>query len=835
MGFRKGTGFTNLNKVISANRGNRLGSAVAGGISTQNQGVNTGIQKAQSQFGEEAQKNRLDTEEAKNQREQILGKFTQPVANSGTSSIPNSSQTSPFAVPPITPGAPAGSSTTNASQPAPAGATSQTQPVASTAAVPSALPAEYPSPVSDQEIKDFTKFRTGTYAGPTELKDYGSLLGKAQQAEQLGNLSRSTGGRQELLRRFVGQGNNYNQGEKRLDETLLGQDANGVRNAARSTAGATGKVEAANQQAGNLANEYVGRAKIFGEETGKRIGEVKAPISSQLDTEVTGAQGTEDRRLAVLKEMQDLLAGTNVDKKVDPWTRAGLALQEAADNKYLNQGDINMLMGQNGKTGLLQRGANLGLDVNKLLVERIKNATAQNVDRTGLANSEEIAKLNALDRLAGKIGPDLEFLNGQNKYAAGNTGFDIGSLEDYIKKSEGEKAASDKAYADKLAAQQGSYLNQALAYGLGGIGAGSQALGNIVGTTSGNAGLVGAGVGNYLENQAATNAASRAAGYEGAGLGASEAASLAPGVGTSAEYGATALPGAEAADLAIMRGNHAALGTEAGAAEAGATGAEAAGAELGAGPMGLAAMLGADVLTGKDTTAQTANAIGNAGLGAVGAGAQGNNALLEGLLKLQLGDKSIANTPVGQQLMNVIAAKSKLENQGIGEAGKILGSATGGVGGLTSTGLNDIIHGNLGNLLNNAYSASGATSALKGGTNVANAVGNAVSHITGGGIKISDEDLKTNINYNPKDVQGFMDRLKPASYDYKKEVQNDPRASKDRQIGVMAQDLEKSKLGKEAVHNEDVGKVVDYKDLEPKMLASLAALNQRLKKLEGKE
>ena len=67
----------------------------------------------------------------------------------------------------------------------------------------------------------------------------------------------------------------------------------------------------------------------------------------------------------------------------------------------------------------------------------------------------------------------------------------------------------------------------------------------------------------------------------------------------------------------------------------------------------------------------------------------------------------------------------------------------------------------------------------------------------------------------------------------KDEVKDDPRASKDRQLGVMAQDLEKSKLGKEAVHDADIGKVVDYKDLEPKMLASLAALNQRLKKLEG--
>ena len=69
----------------------------------------------------------------------------------------------------------------------------------------------------------------------------------------------------------------------------------------------------------------------------------------------------------------------------------------------------------------------------------------------------------------------------------------------------------------------------------------------------------------------------------------------------------------------------------------------------------------------------------------------------------------------------------------------------------------------------------------------------------------------------------------------KKEVRDLPIASKDRQIGIMAQDLEKSKLGKDAVKDTEIGKVVDYKDLEPKVLASLAALNKRLKKLEGNE
>lgn len=99
--------------------------------------------------------------------------------------------------------------------------------------------------------------------------------------------------------------------------------------------------------------------------------------------------------------------------------------------------------------------------------------------------------------------------------------------------------------------------------------------------------------------------------------------------------------------------------------------------------------------------------------------------------------------------------------------------------------------------------------------------------------QVSDENLKTEVSYDPKDVEKFMGRLKASSYDYKKEVQDSPLASKNREIGVMAQDLEKSKLGKEAVKDTKIGKVVDYDNLGPKMLASIANLNERLKKMEG--
>lgn len=92
----------------------------------------------------------------------------------------------------------------------------------------------------------------------------------------------------------------------------------------------------------------------------------------------------------------------------------------------------------------------------------------------------------------------------------------------------------------------------------------------------------------------------------------------------------------------------------------------------------------------------------------------------------------------------------------------------------------------------------------------------------------SDEKKKTNIeDYSSEE---FLDKLKPYTYDYK----NPERDGEGRQAGVMAQDLEKTEVGKQSVIDTDEGKMVDYNKLGPTMLASLVELNERLKKLEGK-
>jgi len=54
-----------------------------------------------------------------------------------------------------------------------------------------------------------------------------------------------------------------------------------------------------------------------------------------------------------------------------------------------------------------------------------------------------------MDRLSGKVGPDVEFGAGQEQFQAGKNSFDVASLKDYIAKTEAEKM-KDPAYVAKL-------------------------------------------------------------------------------------------------------------------------------------------------------------------------------------------------------------------------------------------------------------------------------------------------------------------------------------------------------------------------------------------------
>lgn len=83
-----------------------------------------------------------------------------------------------------------------------------------------------------------------------------------------------------------------------------------------------------------------------------------------------------------------------------------------------------------------------------------------------------------------------------------------------------------------------------------------------------------------------------------------------------------------------------------------------------------------------------------------------------------------------------------------------------------------------------------------------------------------------------KEVNEMMDKLEPLSYEYKDTSL--PGTAEGKRYGIVAQDLEKSSLGKTLVKNTEHGKMVDHVQGFGAVLAAQSELNRRLKKLEKK-
>jgi hypothetical protein len=105
-----------------------------------------------------------------------------------------------------------------------------------------------------------------------------------------------------------------------------------------------------------------------------------------------------------------------------------------------------------------------------------------------------------------------------------------------------------------------------------------------------------------------------------------------------------------------------------------------------------------------------------------------------------------------------------------------------------------------------------------------------------GAAAASDENLKTEIKKGSATdkVEEFLSALKSYDYKYKEESANGRKNPEGEVTSVMAQDLEKSDLGKQMVKDGPDGKEVDYGQGLAAMLAGIAELNERTKKLEKK-
>ncbi len=160
-------------------------------------------------------------------------------------------------------------------------------------------------------------------------------------------------------------------------------------------------------------------------------------------------------------------------------------------------------------------------------------------------------------------------------------------------------------------------------------------------------------------------------------------------------------------------------------------------------------------------------------------------------------DTNKTNTAIkNQQNTNNVAAKQQVADNALKKAAGMSGAQ----GGVTNAALE---HGKANTGLFGSILQSGATAASTA----------------------SDKNLKTDVqNF---DASAFLDSLTPTKYRYK-----DPgRDGEGKQVGVMAQDIEKEVP--QMVEDTPDGKMVDYNKAGGPIFASLAHLHDRLKKMEG--
>lgn len=95
------------------------------------------------------------------------------------------------------------------------------------------------------------------------------------------------------------------------------------------------------------------------------------------------------------------------------------------------------------------------------------------------------------------------------------------------------------------------------------------------------------------------------------------------------------------------------------------------------------------------------------------------------------------------------------------------------------------------------------------------------------GTAVSDQTAKTQIRSGEDELKEFLDGLGAYSYEY-----IDPKYGEGRRISPMAQEIEKTQLGKAAISTNNEGyKMVDYGKLAGTQLAALALLNQKYNEL----
>jgi hypothetical protein len=430
---RRGTGFTNLNKILNAQQGSKVGSAVSGGISNVAQQARAGTESAKQEFGQKAEQSRVSSSQQGQEKSQgFVSRFgvpAQPATQQpGQPSQPNNDQREVVA----------NDRLNNMNRDVGTRSDALAEQRRITAGLgPIQEAAVYEGDfqaLTDEEIADYQKLTAGTYAGPRDLQNQEQLLAKAQRAETLGGLTQSSGGREELLRQFVGGGQGYTSGMSKLDQLILGKQGN-LTGARRETRGQMQDVSQAAQSARNLASQIEGQEKAASEKLKADIAGIGTTISGDIENRFKSAEQFEQNRAKIATELQNFKG--NSDQLGQFLFDKGLIGPQQLEQ-------INAIDKANKiAAGLAEHEHGLK-DKNKYTESYYKDklnefitqgsSASQNLSQAGVTSAEQAARLQALQQLgAGQFQQYLgDDINKVGSFQAGKVGISDKSLNSYL-------------------------------------------------------------------------------------------------------------------------------------------------------------------------------------------------------------------------------------------------------------------------------------------------------------------------------------------------------------------------------------------------------------------
>lgn len=336
---QQGTGYTNIQKIVQANQGNGLGQAVVGGIQQTGQQAAGAINSANQDFTNQIGQSNQQLQQGNTQYQGLLGK---------------------------------------------------------------ALNIDPNNPLSDADYASAQQFLTGNYSGPTELQNGEQVAAQAADAEQLGKLGGSEAGRAGLLQRFVG-GNQYTQGQQKLDNLLLG-----------SNSGAINQARSATQGLSDLAARGIQTARAQGQSAAATDAATRAAALAAGQTDITNVNN-------------DLNTGAQnyLNSELGKYTNAQqIALNDPSNNFGLLSTNLTpqqkaAVLAKNPSFAQVTGGMSQD-DINKMLTDYQNgntNAFSSILGQTSAADQTKAGSYNALNKL---LNTGAGTVNANNQLAATN-------------------------------------------------------------------------------------------------------------------------------------------------------------------------------------------------------------------------------------------------------------------------------------------------------------------------------------------------------------------------------------------------------------------------------